>query len=91
MARQAAQKAGRPRRRLPRYDDPRPPTPGVDALIVPEVAYLLGCSSRMVRLMIDRGQLATFRIGVGVRISRAELDAFMRRGGAPFEEDNGDG
>jgi excisionase family DNA binding protein len=88
MARQATSRrvARRDAGASARADDPRKPDPHVDAFTVPEVAYLLQCSSREVWHLIRADRLDSFQIGRARRVSRAALDAFMAGGGAPREE-----
>jgi excisionase family DNA binding protein len=89
MARQASTKrrlvARRDAGKTARRDDPTAPAPGATAYTVPEVAYLLSCSSRTVWRLIRADRLETFHIGRDVRVSRSALDAFMANGGAPQE------
>lgn len=49
---------------------------------VKETAEILGCSDRHVWTMIERGHLKKVMIGsTGVRISKADIEAFIARGG----------
>ena len=51
----------------------------VDALLRPEqVAELLGCSARYVRLLLARGDLAYVRIGRLRRVPRDAVAAYVR-------------
>ncbi len=45
---------------------------------VAEVADLLGVNKRTIRRWIDQGKLVAHRFGRQLRISRADLEAFVR-------------
>jgi excisionase family DNA binding protein len=80
-----------PRRRAPRRRRVEPAKPAADgaALTVPEVAAVLRCSESKAWRLVWDGRLASFKIGRLVRVSRAQLDAFMANGGAPGDDDDG--
>lgn len=59
------------------------PPPERRALSVPEVAYLLGCSTPQVRRLLDRDALPVMRIGRTVRVSRKAVEDFVANGGVP--------
>ena len=48
-------------------------------LDIPAVATWLGVSSKTVRRMIDRGELAVHRIGRLLRVSEADLHSYIAR------------
>lgn len=50
-------------------------------LRVRDCAKMFACSERSVWRMIDRGELTAIRVGAAVRVARAELEAFIQRGG----------
>jgi excisionase family DNA binding protein len=43
-----------------------------------EVALLLGISRKTVYLLVERGELASYRLGRRIRFSQAHLDQFLR-------------
>ena len=51
-----------------------------DLLKLRDVADLLGCSQITVRRLIDRGELATVRIGGLVRVKREAVEELIERG-----------
>jgi excisionase family DNA binding protein len=54
------------------------PNPSARFLSVAEVATLLGLSVRHLRREIVEGHLTVHRFGKAVRISREDLDAYVR-------------
>jgi excisionase family DNA binding protein len=46
---------------------------------VEQAAKILGCSPKLVRIFIDRGELRTRRLGVRVLVHRKELERFAAR------------
>jgi excisionase family DNA binding protein len=77
-----AAKSGRPRRvrETPTTRRINPLTQGV-AYDIGDVAEILKCSERKVWDLIADGHLRPFNVGRLVRVSRADLDAFMAHGG----------
>jgi excisionase family DNA binding protein len=66
-----------PERRDP---DSRAPQPAAHSLLdIPAVATRLGVSSKTVRRLIDRGELAVHRIGRLLRVSEADLHSNVAR------------
>jgi excisionase family DNA binding protein len=57
----------------------REPVPGQLLFGVEQAARVLGCSPKLVRIFIARGELRTRRLGVRVLIHRQELERFARR------------
>ena len=56
----------------------RPPAPAQSPLLsIREVVAALGVCERTVRRLIDRGDLPSHRVGRSVRISTADLHAFV--------------
>lgn len=61
--------------------------PGVSAgplLTVPEVAERLSISRRAAYSLVERGGLASVRIGRNVRVAPEALEAFIAAGGEPL-------
>jgi excisionase family DNA binding protein len=48
-----------------------------------ELAAVLGCSTKTVRRMIDRGDIHHHRFGRSIRVSQTDLDHFTRKCRAP--------
>lgn len=60
--------------------DSRTQLPGAHALLdIPAVATRLGVSSKTVRRLIDRGELAVHRIGRLLRMSEVDLHSYVAR------------
>ena len=57
----------------------RPATASVPLRSVADVAVLLGVSTRTVRRLIAGGDLLAHRIGRSLRISEADLNAYLER------------
>jgi excisionase family DNA binding protein len=58
--------------------DRRPPTVGRQLLTVPQVAEMLGVSTRKTWRLIAEGRIKTVRVGArGTRILNGELDTFI--------------
>lgn len=56
-----------------------------EVLTVPEVAAILRVRTHRVYDLAKQGDLPAVKIGRQVRISRAALQAFIERGGAPLQ------
>ena len=48
-------------------------------LTVPEVAEILGCSTKTIYRQIKRNELETFRFGRSLRISKTALSEYLER------------
>jgi excisionase family DNA binding protein len=59
-------------------------------LSVEDVADELGVNPETVRVWIRSGELVAFSIGKGYRISRADLDDFMRRRRTDYKKRRGE-
>ena len=48
-----------------------------DVLTIEEVANILRVSTATVRKLIKEGKLKSFRVGLQIRVKRADLDRYM--------------
>ncbi len=56
----------------------------MDMLSIKEVAHALRVDEMTIRRMLGRGELPYYRVGGGtIRISRADLAEYLRRGRRP--------
>ncbi|MGH2573386.1 MAG: helix-turn-helix domain-containing protein [Actinomycetota bacterium] len=57
----------------------RPSAPGERSfLTADQVAHLIGVSRKTIYVLVERGQLACYRLGRQMRFSRTHLEDFLR-------------